>query len=289
MSGTDRARGAVQQAAANTNSPARQDEGQTIVQMVEAMKPALTRLFASEKMSDRFVRVAITVIRTNPGLQRCNPQSLLAALMLSAQLNLEPGPLGHVYYVPFGREVTFVVGYKGLIDLARRSGEIASIEARAVREHDEFDYCYGLESRLYHKPADDNRGDITHVYGIAKFKDGGHYYDVLSVGDIEQARQQSQTGRNNKGPWKDHYEAMARKTVIRRMAPYLPLNVEAAQAIEADEATVVQSTADEGGVIDVTLVHHDDTDDTDDIDTADDEDRMVQADREAAKAEGVTS
>lgn len=278
MSGTDRARSEVARAAQQSNAPAQQ--GQTIVQMVEAMKPALTRLFASEKMSDRFVRVAITVIRTNPGLQRCEPSSLLAALMLSAQLNLEPGPLGHVYYVPFGREVTFVVGYKGLIDLARRSGEIQSIEARAVFEGDDFEYCYGLESVLRHRPSEGTRGELTHVYGIAKFKDGGHYYDVLNRGDIEQARQQSQTGRKNQGPWKDHYESMARKTVIRRMAPYLPLNVEAAQALEADEAKLAYrpDAGSDEAVIDVTV-----------LGDADDDSALADADADAAEAEGVTA
>lgn len=258
MSGTDRARSEVARAA-NGNAPAQQ--GQTVVQMVEKMQPAVSRLFGNDKMADRFIRVALTVIRTNPKLQECNPQSLLAALMLSAQLNLEPGPLGHVYYVPYGREVTFIIGYKGLIDLARRSGEIESIEARAVHEHDEFEYAYGLEPVLRHRPADGDRGEITHVYGVARFKDGGYYYDVLSISDIEKAKNQSQTGKRGSGPWKDHYEAMARKTVIRRMAPYLPLNVEAAQAIENDEGVVKGGgMPGEDIVIDVNVGRDDDGD-----------------------------
>lgn len=259
MSGTDRARSEVARAARG-NQPAQ--EGQTVLQMVEKMQPAVTRLFGNDRMADRFIRVALTVIRTNPQLQSCNPQSLLAALMLSAQLNLEPGPLGHVYYVPFKREVTFIIGYKGLIDLARRSGEIESIEARAVRANDEFEYAYGLEPRLHHRPADGERGELTHVYGVARFKDGGYYYDVLSRSDVEKARMQSQTGRRGGGPWSEHYEAMARKTAVRRMAPYLPLNVEAAQALESDEGVVKGGGLTDGDdiVIDVNAVDLDDDD-----------------------------
>lgn len=258
MSGTDRARSEVARAARGNAQPAQ--EGQTVLQMVEKMQPAVTRLFGNDRMADRFIRVALTVIRTNPQLQECNPQSLLAALMLSAQLNLEPGPLGHVYYVPFKREVTFIIGYKGLIDLARRSGEIESIEARAVHANDEFDYAYGLEPRLHHRPADDEPGELTHVYGVARFKDGGYYYDVLSRAAVEKARMQSQTGKRGGGPWADHYEAMARKTVIRRMAPYLPLNVEAAQALESDEGVVKGGgLAGDDIVIDVNAVDPDET------------------------------
>ena len=154
-------------------------------------------------------------------------------MMYAAQLGVEPGPLGHAYLVPFGREVTFILGYKGIIALARRSGDITGIEARAVRQNDFFEWEYGLEDKLVHKPVLDDPGPSTSYYGIAKFADGGHYFLVMSRNEIEKRRARSRA--KDAGPWKSDYEAMALKTVIRAMQPYLPLTAEAATAIEVDE------------------------------------------------------
>jgi recombination protein RecT len=169
--------------------------------------------------------------------------------MLSAQTGLEPGPLGHVYFVPRkikGQwECQWLLGYKGIIDLARRSGQLQSIEAREVCERDDFDYAYGLDERLHHRPSDDgDRGPLTHVYGIAKFVAGGHYFVVMGRADIELARARSDAFKAGFGPWVTDFAAMARKTVIRRMAPYLPLSAEVANMIAHDETVNKSTTVD---------------------------------------------
>jgi recombination protein RecT len=195
--------------------------------------------------AERLARVALTEVRKNPALARCDQTSFLGALMTCAQLGLEPGgPLGHAYLIPFENrkanrtEVQFIVGYRGMIDLARRSGQIVSIEARPVYEGDKFDVSFGLDSSLHHVPDFDNPNRVQpdklrFVYAVAKLKDGGVQFDVMSRREVEAVRAQSRAGTT--GPWVTHFEAMALKTVVRRLFKWLPISVELASAIEADE------------------------------------------------------
>lgn len=151
----------------------------TVLDLVREMGPQFARALPAHMSSERFLRIALTEVRRNPDLLDCSPHSLLGALMLSAQLGLEPGPLGHVYYVPFRnrktgtREVTFIPGYRGLIDLARRSGGVSSIVAREVYEGDHFEFEYGLDDRLVHRPTihAEKRGEVVAAYAICRYKD----------------------------------------------------------------------------------------------------------------------
>lgn len=213
----------------------------TIHQLFESMRPQIARALPKGMTAERMIRVALTAIKSTPRLAECDPMSLIGAVMLSAQLGLEPGPLGHVYFVPFRNnkkggiyEVTFIIGYKGIIDLAQRSGKLLSIESREVYTGDEFEFEYGLDPILKHRPKmDGDRGDLRAVYGVAHYKDGGRFFWVMPKSEIEKHRNRS-TSKND-GPWVTDYDAMARKTVIRAMAPFLPLTVEAAVAIVQDE------------------------------------------------------
>jgi recombination protein RecT len=165
--------------------------------------------------------------------------------MKCSALGLEPGSvdgLGRAYILPFRNHgkltATFILGYKGMLDLARRSGELKDISARAVYEGDEFEYEFGLDEKLRHVPSTRKRekGERpTHVYMVAHFKDGGHYMDVMTADEVEAVRKRSKSKDN--GPWVTDYEAMAKKSVIRRAFPYLPVSVEAQQAAAADETT----------------------------------------------------
>jgi recombination protein RecT len=195
--------------------------------------------------AERLARVALTEVRKNPALARCDQTSFLGALMTCAQLGLEPGgPLGHAYLIPFENrkanrtEVQFIVGYRGMIDLARRSGQIVSIEARPVYEGDAFEVSLGLDSNLRHVPDFDNPNRVQpdklrFVYAVAKLKDGGVQFEVMSRREVEAVRAQSRAGSS--GPWVTHFEAMALKTVVRRLFKWLPISVELATAIDADE------------------------------------------------------
>jgi recombination protein RecT len=182
----------------------------------------------------RFIRVALTEIRKNPDLLKCDPNSLAGSVLQAAQVGLEVGGIfGHAYLVPYKSECQLQVGYRGFIELARRSGQIVSISARVVREGDHFDYEYGLQEKLIHRPGISSQSKLTHVYAVARMKDGGHQFEVMTYDQVEHVRKSSPGG--NRGPWRDHFEEMAKKTVIRRLFKYLPVSAEAQAAVTLDE------------------------------------------------------
>lgn len=215
----------------------------TIRQLIESQKTEIARALPKHMDADRLARIAFTTIRSNNAIARCSAESLLGGLMTCAQLGLEPGPLGHAYFVPYGKEVTFILGYKGMIELALRSGKITSLIAREVYEHDEFDVAYGLEDALRHKPRIlGERGEVVAYYAVAKLVGGGHAFVVMSKPDIEKIRKRSKAG--NSGPWQTDYDAMAKKTCVRRLFTFLPSSVEIAQAISQDGAVRTDFTAE---------------------------------------------
>lgn len=227
----------------------------TIAHLIETQRDQIARALPRTGLTaDRLTRVLVTECKANPQLMRCEPISLMAAVMRAAQLGLEPGPLGHCYLVPFRNgktgqtEVTFIMGYKGLVDLARRSGQVESIYAEVVYEGDEFDYQLGLDRSLTHKRSESsNRDKVTHAYAVAKYKGGGFDFQVLDVLEINARRNRSKA--SSSGPWVTDYAAMARKSAVRALAPWLPLTVEAASAVEADERPWMLD--DLGDVIDI--------------------------------------
>lgn len=192
--------------------------------------------------ADRMARIITTEIRKTPALAECNIQSFLGAAVQCSQLGLEPGgALGHAYLLPFGSgkakdgkpNVQLIIGYRGMIDLARRSGQIVSISARTVREGDDFHFEYGLDEVLKHTPKSDDDATITHIYAVAKLKDGGLQFEVMTKSQIDKVKATSKAGES--GPWKTHYEEMAKKTVIRRLFKYLPVSIEMQKAVVLDE------------------------------------------------------
>ena len=210
--------------------------------------PRISAVMPKHMSSERMFQLAMSCYNQTPKLNQCSPQSVLSCLMKCSALGLEPSAvdgLGRAYILPFfnkntgSYEATFLIGYKGEIDLARRSGQIKDISARVVREGDEFEYEYGLTECLRHVPSTEpvDGRPITHVYMVAHFKDGGHYIDVMSKEEVEEVRKRSKSPNN--GPWKSDWPAMARKTVIRRAFPYLPVSVEAESAVAQDDTTPV--------------------------------------------------
>lgn len=229
-------------AAAINRAPSTEQRPQTIAGLMAdpKIKAQMALALPKHMKSDRLARIALTEIRKVPTLAKCDQTSFLGAIMQCAQLGLEPGgALGHAYLLPFENrkkgitEVQFIVGYRGMIDLARRSGQIVSLTARTVHENDEFSYQYGLNEDLKHVPATGDRGALLYVYAVAKLKDGGVQFEVMSRSDIDKVRAQSKAG--NYGPWQTHYDEMAKKTVIRRLFKYLPVSIELATAVTMDE------------------------------------------------------
>lgn len=210
--------------------------------------PRISAVMPKHMNPDRMFQLAISCYNQTPKLNLCTPETVLSCLMKCSALGMEPSAvdgLGRAYILPFKNkntgkmEATLILGYKGMIDLARRSGEIKDISARVVHAGDEFEYEYGLTEGLRHVPSTDpiDGRPMTHVYMVAHFKDGGHYIDVMSKAEVDSIRKRSKSPNN--GPWVTDYEAMARKTVIRRAFPYLPVSVEAEGAVAQDDTTPV--------------------------------------------------
>lgn len=196
---------------------------------------------------ERMTRIALTELRKNPLLAQCTPESFVASVIQCAALGLEPGGvLGHVYLVPFWNnqsgqyECQAMLGYRGMILLARNSGEVSSLNVRAVYDCDSFEVTQGTTESIVHKPnfTDPKFGNLKYlmaVYAVALLKDGATQHVIVSRLDIERAKMRSQTGKKNNGPWASDYEAMALKTAIRRLFKTLPVSIDAMYAANLDE------------------------------------------------------
>ncbi len=220
--------------------------GSNVKEFFEANKGALAAVLPKHMHADRMLKIAMHALRTTPALNDCNVQSLMGAVVQCSQLGLEPNTvLGHAYLLPFQnrrenrKDVQLIIGYKGLIDLARRSGQIASIGAYPVHENDHFRLRYGTNPGIEHEPELGERGEIIGFYAVATFKGGGYQFEFMSRREVDAIRDASQGYMNalryNKDhPWISHYEQMGRKTVIRRLSKFLPLSIEFATASELD-------------------------------------------------------
>lgn len=211
----------------------------TIAGLLKQMESEITRCLPKHLTSERMARIAMTELRKTPKLQECEPMSFIAAIMQASQLGLEPGVLGACYLIPFNNkqkgivECTFMPGYRGFLDLARRSGQIVSLVSRAVYLNDVFEYEFGLTEKLTHKPSMEDPGELVAVYAVANLKDGGHQFEVMSRKQVDKIRDGSQ-GKNH-GPWVTHYEEMAKKTVLRKLFKWLPCSVEMQKVVSLDE------------------------------------------------------
>jgi recombination protein RecT len=213
-----------------------------VMNMSKQFEKALPSVITPE----RFTRIALTALSSTPQLMNCDRNSFLGALMQAAQLGLEPNtPLGQAYLIPFKNnkkgitECQFQIGYKGLIDLAYRSGDMASIQAYCVYKNDDFDYELGLDPVLKHKPAKSNRGKLEYVYAVFKLQNGGNGFEVMSVDDINQhARKYSQGFNSSYSPWKSNFDEMAKKTVLKRVLKYAPIKTDFQRAVIVDEHTI---------------------------------------------------
>lgn len=214
----------------------------TVVSLIEKSRDQIARALPRHVSPDRLLRVAVTTLRRNPDLARCDQYSLIGAIMQAAQLGLEPdGILGRAYLVPFAakgqalKQVQLIVGYRGLMDLARRSGEIVAIYAHVVRERDQFSVEFGLAPKLTHIPfAGGDAGEITGAYAVATFRAGGAQCEHLWRWEIDEIRKSSKASGG--GPWVTHYAEMAKKTAVRRLCKYLPASVELMQALSLEDS-----------------------------------------------------
>lgn len=226
-----------------------------IAYLLKQKSGEIAKMLPKHLNAERLLKVAQIAATTTPALAKCDVASLVGAIGQCALMGLEPNTvLGHAYLVPFNTKrkdtnggerwvnsVQVIIGYKGLIDLARRSGQIVSIAAHEVCERDKFEMVYGLDEKLNHTPAMGERGEVIGFYSVAKLKDGGHCFEFMSRHQVETIRDGSQGfqqaakyGKQASHPWMAHFVEMGRKTVIRRLAKFLPLSVEFQTGVALD-------------------------------------------------------
>jgi recombination protein RecT len=216
--------------------------------LIKSMEPEIKKALPSVLTPERFTRMVLSAISMNPQLGECTPQSFLGAMMTAAQMGMEVNtPLGLAYILPYRNhgvlQAQFQLGYKGLIDLAYRSGEVEVVQSQIVYENDEFECVYGLEPRLRHVPATGDRGDPVKVYAMFRTKSGGYGFEVTSMEDIRRHAQKYSKSYGS-GPWQTNFEEMAKKTVLKRVLKYAPLKSDFVRGLTADESVKSEISED---------------------------------------------
>jgi recombination protein RecT len=241
--------GAIQKAQEQKTVAAQQQK--SIKDLIISMEGQIAKALPSVLTPERFTRMVLTALSANPTLRECTPNSFLGAMMQAAQLGVEPNtPLGQAYLIPYKNhgtlECQFQLGYKGLLDLAYRSGEVTIIQAHEVYENDTFEYEFGLEPKLKHVPATGDRGAVTHYYAMFKTKSGGYGFHVMSRAEVDAfAVKYSQAYKKGyQTPWKTNFDEMAKKTVLKTCLKYAPIKTEFARTLSTDETIKTEISAD---------------------------------------------
>lgn len=253
----------------------RKDKAITIEEFVESKKLEISQILPANMTIDRFLRIAYTALRINPKLADCTPQSILGALFQAAQLGLEPNVEGQAYIIPYTNtkyvngkktyvtEAQFQMGYKGYIELFYRHGAALSIDMHTVYENDVFEYSYGTDSYIKHCPKFKDRGSVIAFYAVARLRNGGSIFKVMSVDEcLEHGKTHSKCyitkewdKENNcyvkvdphfepNSPWAKDFNAMCKKTVMIQLNKVLPKSIELQRAIAMDNTTKSQFKID---------------------------------------------
>lgn len=249
MAGTTNTKGAIAKAGAGTLAN-KDRKDYTLKDWIASYEGEIAKALPSVITPERFSRMAMTALTKTPKLAECTPASFVGALLTAAQLGLEPNtPLGQAYLIPFRNgktgktECQFQIGYKGMIDLANRSGEIQVIDAHVVYENDDFECEFGLEPKLRHKPTLGDRGKPQWVYALYKTVNDGFAFEVMSVEEcMAHGRKYSKSFNNS--PWQSAPEEMMKKTVLKKVLKYAPVRSDFIRGAEADEQVSVFDSDD---------------------------------------------
>lgn len=233
---------APQQAAVPAVQPPPRSQPERVRVVLQKAAGRLAEVLPKHLTPERMIHVVMMLNYRTPKLQACEPASILAAVMQSAALGLDLSPtMGEGYLIPRWNskagvnECTFQPGYRGLVKLARNSGAVVSIRADLVHQADHFSYRFTPDLEFVHEPyLGSERGDVTHVYAIAKLPTGEFQVEVMTRAEVEAIRMRSQSP--NAGPWATDWAEMARKTPLKRLCKRFPMSVELADAVDADNA-----------------------------------------------------
>jgi recombination protein RecT len=215
----------------NEVQPARGD----FLAMLERSRGEIGKLLADPRKVDRVVRIVRTAYLTKPEVRRCTGESIIMAVLKACELDLEPdGAMHDGYLIAYKDQCQFQPSYRGLVKLARRSGEYRVIDARPVHSRDTFDVQFDPHPKLRHIPClAEDRGTVTHAYAYATLNNGAEVLRVVNRAEIEAARRQSKAP--NSLMWTQFYEEAAMKTVLKKFTKAQPCSVEMARAIEIDD------------------------------------------------------
>lgn len=216
--------------AAQNNAPAKKNTTKDWL-LSDGLKNQIAQALPKICTPERFMRVLLTAMQRTPKLMQCTRESLMESFINCSQLGIEPDGR-RAYLIPYGTTCTLIIDYKGLVELALRSGKISNIFADVVCENDEFEYDMG-EIKKHKIDFKKPRGAMYAAYAICRFKDGTVQSCVMSKEDIEKVRRSSKSA--NGSTWKDWYDEMAKKTAFKRLAKWLPLSPELRDAIDLDD------------------------------------------------------
>jgi recombination protein RecT len=219
-----------------------------IIDLIRRNKDELQKLLGDTLTVAQFETATMTYLRLNPKLVECNPYGIVGGLRLGAQLGLSLGPLDHFYLVPFKGEAVFILGYKGMVELAYRSGRVKRVEAHVVRHGDDFAFRHGSRAFLDYTPSGEpGERDRECVYALAELTTGGKPMVVLYPGQVERRMKRSASHSHPSSPWQTDTDAMWRKSAVRALQPWLPQTREQSAGLAQDEAVVDALTDEPGG------------------------------------------
>lgn len=239
----------------NSRTPTQRKQD-TVRGLLKSMEGEIKNALPAYLPVEKFIRTALTAINSNPKLAECTQDSLLAAIMNSAQLGLEFNtPLGEAYLIPYKNKktgittVNFQLGYQGLLKLAYNTGQFKRITAREVKENEDFDINYGT-GEISHKPClTGDSGDVIGYYAIYQTKDGGQDVFYFSKADAEKYGETFSQSYNS-GPWKTNFDAMAKKSALIQVLKYAPKAIESQTLVQAtnfDNANFEKTSKAESG------------------------------------------
>lgn len=244
--------GAIAQQAQQRQLTTQPSPAKQLQQVLHRSWDRIAAVMPREMNEQRLYQMFVSAINREPKLAECTVESVLSCFMRCTSLGLEPSNvngLGMAYILPYGnknyrtgqKEATLIIGYKGMLTLARRSGDLQSIHAQAVYEGDEFEYWEDEHGQHFkfraNRNAEHDPAKLTDVYVNAQLTNGGFVFEHMTRAEVDAIMRRSPSASAKATPWKTDYEAMALKTVIRRSFRYLPVSTEAQHAVTADEST----------------------------------------------------
>ena len=262
-----------------------------IMDLIQKNLVELGKALPAHMTAERLGRIDLTTVRKNPELAECTQESFLGALFQAAQLGLEPDIDGQAYFLVFNnsrkingkwtklKEVQFVIGYKGYVELFYRYELSLKVSMHTVYEKDYFDYQYGTNEYIKHIPYDTpnengevDRGKPIKYYAIAHLTNGACLFMVMSRSEcIKHAKKHSKAyiemefdeaekkyvkitnpHFNPNSAWVTDENAMCKKTVLCQLMKTVPKSVEIRKALAMDNTTKIKVLADMSEAKDIT-------------------------------------